>query len=379
MKKIFFSERDHYKWSKQKEYISHLETIDADTKSNAINAISFLEQEFGVHFLKTASVNHPVRQMILDKAPFQIKELIEFADTLQILKKGNNNYKRLIQKLHSEYESKIEGILLVDVARMFIKEGFVISFIDEEKNSKTPDVRVYDPTNQDTFYLEITTLNKSDNHKQTSENYMFFHNQFNNVQPLFSFYGKQLKPIDKNEYIEIGEIIADAKKKVKENNQIIYYSDCRFSFLLAPPIYDNDFNEVCRKNNIRSIHFQGLPINIDETSRINNKISKAYQIPEDKNGLLFVSVSPNYFMTTALLPAIERLEANIGKHKNLLGIILFSEIVSLKESIFLRMGNHCFSRKMIENLSRESLFIFNKDCTLKLSEETIKKIYKALS
>lgn len=84
-------------------------------------------------------------------------------------------------------------------------------------------------------------------------------------------------------------------------------------------------------------------------------------------------------MTTDIIAAIERLEANIAKYKNLLGIILFSEIVASKDTAIVRMGNHCFSRKTIENLCRESLFIFNKDCNSKLTDETIEKIYKALS
>jgi hypothetical protein len=379
MKNIFINERDHFKWGKQKEYISHLDTIDENTKNKAINALSFLELEFGAQFLKTTSVNHPIRQMISNKTAYQIKDLIEFTDTLQILKKEDNNYNRLIQKLLSQKEAKTEGISLVNVARMLLKEGLIISFIDEIKNSKSPDVKVVNPNNKDIFYIEITKLNYSDNQNEISDNYNFFHKQFNDIQPLFSFYGKQLKSIDKEEYPKISKIIADAKKKVKENNQIINYSDHRFYFLLAPPDLDKDFNEICERNNIQSIHFDGLPIDVDETSRINNKIGKANQIPVDQNGLLFIAISPIYFLTTDLIAAIERLEANIVKYKNLLGIILFSEIVASKESAQVRMGNHYFSRKTIENLCRESLFIFNKGCNSKLSDETIEKIYKALS
>ena len=379
MKNIFINERDHFKWGKQKEYISHLDTIDDETKSKVINALSFLELEFGAQFLKITHVNHPVRQMISNKTAYQIKDLIEFSDTLQLLKKEDNNYNRLIQKLLSQKEAKTEGISLVDVARMFLKEGLTISFIDEIKNSTSPDVKITNPNNNDVFFIEITKLNDSDNQNEIRDNYNFFHKQFNDIQPLFSFYGKQFKSVEKEEYPEISKIIADVKKKVKENNQIVYYSDRRFNFLLAPSSHDADFNEICEKNNIQSIHFDGLPIDVDETSRINNKIRKAYQIPKDENGLLFIAISPLYLITTDLIAAIERLESNIAKYKNLLGIILFSEIVASKDTAIVRMGNNCFSRKTIENLCRESLFIFNKDCNSKLSAETIEKIYKALS
>jgi adenylate kinase family enzyme len=379
MKNIFINERDHFKWGKQKEYISNLDTIDDETKSKVINALSFLELEFGAQFLKITHVNHPVRQMISNKTAYQIKDLIEFSDTLQLLKKEDNNYNRLIQKLLSQKDAKTEGISLVDVARMFLKEGLTISFIDEIKNSTSPDVKITNPNNNDVFLIEITKLNDSDNQNEIRDNYNFFHKQFNDIQPLFSFYGKQFKSIEKEEYPEISKIIADGKKKVKENNQIIYYSDCRFNFLLAPSSHDADFSEICKRNNIQSNHFDGLPIDMDETSRINNKIRKANQIPKDENGLLFIAISPLYFITTDHIAAIERLEANIAKYKNLLGIILFSEIVASKDSTVVKMGNHCFSRKKIENLCRESLFIFNEECNIKISNETIEKIYKAIS
>lgn len=379
MRKIFINDRDHFKWIKQKEYISHLDTIDENTKIKAIDALSFLEIEFGAQFLKTASINHPIRQMISNKVPFQVKDLIEFTETLQILKKENNNYNRLIQKLLSKNNAQTEGISLVNVARMFLKEELIVSFIDEIKNKRTPDIKINNPNNDDVFFIEITKLNNSDYQKEISDNYNFFHNQFNNVQPLLSFFGKQFQLVDKKEYPEISKIIAEAKKKVNENNQIIYHSDRRFKFMLAPPSYDNDFNEICERNNIESIHFNGLPIDVDETSRINNKIGKANQIPENQNGLLFISISPIYFLTTDLIAAIERLEANIAKYKNLLGIILFSEIVAPKEPTQKKLGNnHFFSRKTIENLCRESLFILNNNCDIKLSEETLVKIYKAL-
>lgn len=379
MRKIFINDRDHFKWIKQKEYISHLDTIDENTKIKAIDALSFLEIEFGAQFLKTASINHPIRQMISNKAPFQVKDLIEFTETLQILKKENNNYNRLIQKLLSKNNAQTEGISLVNVARMFLKEELIVSFIDEIKNKRTPDVKINNPNNDDVFFIEITKLNNSDYQKEISDNYNFFHNQFNNVQPLLSFFGKQFQLVDKKEYPEISKIIAEAKKKVNENNQIIYHSDRRFKFMLAPPSYDNDFNEICERNNIQSISFNGLPIEVDETSRINNKIVKASQIPEGENGLLFIAISPIYFLTTDIITAAKRLEANIAKHKNLLGIILFSEIVAPKVPTQIKLGNnHFFSRKTIENLCRESLFILNNNCDIKLSEETLVKIYKSL-
>ncbi len=381
MKNIFHSERDHYKWSKQREYITHLDNLDDNTRSKAIEALIFLEKELGDHFLKIHSINHPMRFMVSNKTNFQIRDLIEFVDTLQILKATDSNYKKLIKKLLSEEMSKTEGIPFVEIARMYIRENLKVSFIDEDaKNgNKTPDLEVINPENGDKFYVEITKLDRSDMEKQISENYNFFHNEFNRVQPLLPFYGEQRLIINKEKYPEIKKTIERIKNKVENNGQIVYYADSDFCCLLAPSGENNNFNEICEKNNMRAIHFDGLPIDIDETNRINNKISKAKQIPENKNGLLYISVSPLYFMITDSSIAIERLEANIAKYKNLLGIILFSKIVDSREEENIKIGNHMFSRRTVENLCYESLLIYNSKCDVLLSEETIQKIYKSLT
>lgn len=377
MKNIFISERDHLKWIKQKDYINHLDSIDEATKTKAIKALDFLEQELGAKFLKTTSINHPIRQMISNKTSYQIKDLIEFADTLNFLKTTNSNYNKLLRKLLSQKDAIREGIPFVEVARTYIKEGLNIFFIDEDKNRKTPDLQVMNNNTGEKFYIEITKLSIRDESNQITENYDFFHKQFNDVLPSFPFYGNQKKKIEQSEYPLIAKIIADTKLKVKENNQIIYYSDNRFSFLLAPNRI-KDFNEICEQNNIEPIRFNGLTHNFDETSRINNKISKVKQIPEKSNGLLYIEVSILYFMSD-LSVAVERLEANIAEHKNLLGIVLFSKIVAPIEETTIKKGNHFFAIRAIENLCYTSLFIYNNNCEVFVSDEMLKKIYKSLT
>lgn len=377
MKNIFITERDHFKWSKQKEYISHLETIDENIKAKAVKALDFLEQELGAQFLKATSSNHPVRQMISNKTAYQVKDLIEFSDTLYYLKSNNSNYEKLLRKLLSHEKAKTEGIPFVQVARMYIKEGLDIFFIDEDKNSRTPDVQVMNTDTEEKFYIEITKLNNSEENNQITENYDFFHKQFNDIQPLLSFYGNQKKKIKPSEYPFIAKVIADAKLKVKENSQIVFYSDNRFSFLLAPN-HIKDFNLICEQNDIDPIRFNGLTHNLDETSRINNKISKAKQIPEKNNGLLYIEVNILYFLSD-IEAAVERLETNIAIHKNLLGIVLFSKVVMPLEEMTIKKGNHFFAVRTIENLCYTSLFVYNNDCDVFISDETVEKIYKSLT
>ena len=382
---IFQSERDHYKWGKQKEYIMLVENIDEVTRAKAIATLDFMEQEFGAHFLKTPSRNHPVLQKISNKARWQIEELIRFADTLQRLKISDSNYSKLLNKLLGMKSAVEEGIPFVEVAQMCHKQGFDIFFVDEEKRGavKTPDIKVIDRENGETFYIEISTLNNSDDRNKIKRDYNFFYKEFNYRKPILPFFGWQKiklgeeKKEEELQYAEIREIISDARKRTNENSQIIYYSDKRFCFLFAPDDSEN-FNEICKKNGIDAFNMESLTVSFDETSRINNKIGKAKQIPKDSNGLLYIFVSPLFFHAADLAVSIKRIEANIARYANLLGIVLCSKIVDQREEIILPIGNHLFARRTIQNLSYESLLIYNANCDMHLSEDTIAKIYKSL-
>lgn len=382
MQNIFVSENDHFKWSKQREYILFLETIDDETREKAINSLYFLEQELGRNFLKAYSVNHPLRQKVSEKAKWQIEELIGFTDTLKTLKESDSNYDKLLSKLLSHSDVSTEAVTFVEIARMYSKERFKVSFIEEDKgkntNKKTPDIQIINETNGEVFYIELTTLGKADLQKKISKNYEFFHNEFNYVIPQFSFYGKQKEMIEDEEYTDIKLIIDEAKKRVNQNNQIIYYSDSRFNFLLAPKNETENFNEICKLNNIRPIHFDSLPHDFDETNRINSRLIKAKQIPQEYNGLLYISVTPLYFMSSDMQTAIDRLAANITKYQNLIGIVLYTKIVNAGETVAIPLGKHFFSQKTIENLTYASLFISNSNCKILVSDETIGKIYKTL-
>lgn len=57
---------------------------------------------------------------------------------------------------------------------MFSKEGFTISFLDEIKSRKTPDIKISNQNNIDVFYIEITKLNDSDYQNQIRDNNIFF-------------------------------------------------------------------------------------------------------------------------------------------------------------------------------------------------------------
>src|SRR5215217_7246709 len=128
---IFKQSTDHDKWSKQMEFALVMEGMEETKRTEFVSALDFLEKELGKGFLKTSSVNHPVKQKIFNKADWQMEELIQFANTLRTLKAGKSNYLKLIKKLLAYEKSKSEGIPFVEIAEGYLKENFSVNFPEE--------------------------------------------------------------------------------------------------------------------------------------------------------------------------------------------------------------------------------------------------------
>lgn len=62
-------------------------------------------------------------------------------------------------------------------------------FVEEEKRGavKTPDIKVIDKENGETFYVEISTLNNSDDRNKINRDYNFFYKEFNYRKPILPF------------------------------------------------------------------------------------------------------------------------------------------------------------------------------------------------
>ena len=311
---VFKSANDHYRWDKQKEYALVADGFNKNDRKKYYDALVILEKILGRSFLKSSHRNNPLRQMVIEKTEFRIFELIEFAETLKVLETSDINFSELQKKLLLRDKSRQEGIPFVEIAQNYINENFIVSFPVENNIDKSPDIRVINPNNNETVYIEVSSLNENEERILIRENHYFFHENFHYLPPQNSFIGKQKIIVKKSEYTEISKIIAKAKERVHLYGQIVYYSDKRFNFLIAPMKYRNELIEISKKYFLDIDNIEGLPIHFNLTNQIISKIKKeTYQIPLHFNGLLYFPVSPLYFMTTDINQIIERLENYITK------------------------------------------------------------------
>ncbi|MEY4877578.1 MAG: hypothetical protein RL708_2728 [Bacteroidota bacterium] len=376
---IFKTTTDHEKWNKQIEYASAMDGIDETIREEFVSALIFMGEELGKGFLKTSSFNHPVKQMISNKADWQTNELIQFAATLKTLQSYNSNYPKLKSKLLALEKSKIEGIPFTEIAEFYLKENFIVFYPDETNIGKSPDIEITNPSNNDKFFIEVSLVNDSDETKRLSNNYNFLFHQFHFVQPYYFVTGKQKTEIATEDYSAIANLIADKKKQVEETLEIVSYSDNRFEFWLAPASKLDELDKIAEQNGTQRNNVTGMPLNFDETDRLikNGKIKhEAAQIPKDSNGIIYFPMNPMYFIATDKREAILRLQEYVLQFQNLIGVVFYSSILNQQKEEFIEVANHIFSRKMLGSiLCRELLFVYNHNCDLKLADETIQKIY----
>ena len=375
---IFKQPSDHDKWERHIDYISSLIGIEDNLKEKLISSINFLEQELGKKFLKTINYNHPIKQKISNKADWQCHDIIQFVDTLQELKKNDSNYPKLIKKILGYKNATTEGIPFVEIAGNYLKEGCHVYFIEEIQGNRTPDIEIINPENYERFFVEVSTVENSDVSKLITDNYNFLFEMFHLSAPFCYFTGKQKNIISKDDYPVIQKIIFDSKKNVEESLQPVTYCDERIYFTIVPDNKPELLYEICEQNGTEINEISGLPQNYDETYRIINKIEskKAEQIPIGGNGILYFPTNPLYFLATDIDEAIIRFQDCISSFTNLIGIVLYSKVLDNKDEVFIESKKNILSRKITKGvLCRELLFVYNNHCNLKISTETLQKIY----
>lgn len=382
--KIFTDPEDHDKWSKQWEYALVREDIDDITRKQFKDALMVLEDILGKHFLKASHPHNPVRLMITEKTLFCVHETIQFATTLKALQQADFDLVELRRVLGSKIDARREGIPFVKIANAYSQQGFEVSFPvppsrqGSAKKEKSPDIKVFDPETGEVFFIEVTTLNDGKDRIKEKDNSYFFHSQFHYIPPQHSFVGKQHISVTKEEYPEIEKIIANAKQVVVETQELVHYSDSRFSFILVSKDQEEWLKEFCRENNLRFNTIDGLPVNFDETKKIIRKIDdEVSQIPSNHNGLIYFPVSPIFLMFVNPENIISSVENHIKRFKNILGVVIYSKIIQNdKEESVEYYGRHIFRTTTIINLCTQSLYIHNNEADIYISQKTLDKINK---
>lgn len=382
---VFKEPGDHERWDKHIEYVLSLNTISEAVKDEWIRAAEFLQQEFGRTFLQLRKDGeiHPLHAKISNKAPWQIHEVISFAKTLRTIKESScSNHTKIKSKLESPNKFVFEGFPFLQIAESFLNEGMEILFLEESKNSKSPDIEVRNAINSDNFFVEVSILNAGEARDLYETSYYLLRRAFQLGSFGFPVTAKQKDVFSEESLDRLVEVIARTKKQVININHPVSYSDEIVEFTLFPNDQHDEMVKYADSLGRRPNDIEGLALKSDEVDRLigGGKIKdKARQIPNSTNGIIYIPVDSLFFYSN-LLWALDRLGEYLLRFPNLIGVVLFSHALDPGADEFIDIeykGHHYYNKTFNNVLSRKSLFICNHKCNMVIAPETLNQIHNS--
>jgi len=356
-------------WRYFSDRFSELPDITSDLKSQATNALTFLEKELGGGFFKTCGRNHPVwHRLMMAGGEGQIAELVKWVQVLQTLKSTDSNYPRLLQKLHSKSEARVEAIPFIELSARHLAEDFSIYFPEEKQGQKNADIELTYNRSGEKIFVEVTRISEGDEQEKKEALYHQLLNfcQCSGYNVLVA--GKLYKLAPEQQLIEkLRMLMAEAAQGVK----LIAYEDQYLSVAFAQPDRLAELDEWCAERKL-SRRFDGFDVKFDYTSRMikNSRLRREVkQIPAGRPGMIYCPVHILYMQTMNVAETVARFAAELEKYKNIFGLVFYGEVMPPLGEPFL-VDDPLFTYAMQRDrahVARYTLLIKNPSFELQLS------------
>ena len=381
---IFKNIEDRYNWDKYIEFIQRTDEVEDEQKVKLIDTYKTFKKELGKGFLKNSKgKGHIITNYTFSRGEESYSWLIWLAENLNYFRERSCNYGELMKKLHSASNFRAEGLPFIEIADNYRKAGFDIVFEPfKNSNRKKPDLKITNPSNGEIFFIEISKLNDSQDRIDKRNIYQTVFNEFISA-PVIPFAGKIISKAKNSEVIQIVHKIKEFKVKAKNEDRFLIFSDDKINFAVSSENKEEKVKEWSIENNYDYGNIISLPFNPNETKRIiGNKLpQKAPQIPSNKFGLIYIPVNPLYFYVKNPFEITEEIENKLIEYKynNILGVVIYSKIGDESDNKGYFDKLHFFGTKTIhKTLRRDILFVFNKECTVKMFPNTLERIYSTL-
>lgn len=372
---IFKRPEYHFRWENHIAFAVRNDEVDIATRDRWVNALQFLQSILGTGFLKSER-KHPLHRMITCKDQWGIEELIAFADTLQYFKTSHSNYPKLFSKMRSADLFRREGKPFTEIAAIYLKMGFIIDFPNEIQGQVNPDLLASRPCNGDSFFIEVSELEESEQRNTLKKNYDELWIALENDDYL-PYSCQQLRSIAPEEMNNVIAKIREVKLKARKYCLLVHFSDDKIRLAVTHPEKYEQLMQWIEEHDCRK-GLLGAPLKFSETKRISNyKIkSEARQIPANETGLIYVPVNTMYFWGIDLEAAITAIECQLQTYKNVLGIVLYGSLQTRVGTSCVCVNRHYFTVKdMGRGVARLLVFVRNSHYTGSLKQETIDAIY----
>jgi hypothetical protein len=345
-------------------------------------AVDFLYAEFGRGFFDTCGHNHPI-SLKLTTNVFQIDDLVEFTEALEMLKKMNlDNYSVLLEKLKPRKKCQVEGIPFSDILRMFSKQGFDVRFLKEIECRKNPDIELIDKASGESIFVEVSQLRQSPTQQSIQEQHRMLSNTF-----LLHGYDlpkacKQLQHLKGEDMERVITQIKLMKDKAANDQEFVAFEDEFIRMAVAHPNKLNELDEWCVKMNIRRNSMEGLQVDYNDTRRLvdNSKIEgEIKQLPADRPGFVYIPVSFLYFISMNVPDTAISIMDQLVDFPYCMGVCLYApSFGTLLEEGLIEAGNTLRSIKTVNGITRHLLYIGNPCFNKGLSTQILTKFRNCL-
>jgi hypothetical protein len=366
-------------WNEYLAYLENSEDISSELKIQVKESYEFLRTEFDENFLTNNPRGNPVALKIFNKAPWQVEDLVFFTKTLRKIKESDPHYQILLSKLKGKERSQLEGLPMIEIVQMAFNSNIDIRIEPIVEYSKKPDFELINPQNNDRFYGELSSLDDSDERKRRSSFHFRLFRLIEMTAPYFSYACLLKKPPVDDHIQGVLEFVKYCKSQITTSQSFQFFENDYMKIGFSTQDKLQELKNWATSNNLNLGNISGLELDYDDSKRIiNNKIDeKAQQLPNSYNGVIFIRVKPLFFFTDGVSKLIEQTQASLKNYPHVIGLIVYSTLGWEKKESLTPFKNGFLSiKQQNHHTCRYTLFILNNELDLKVSIDTLKKVFR---
>lgn len=385
--KVFRSPKDHDNWDKQIEYYFKSTDLSVEEKGDVVAALEYYKKHFSNGFLKNTKFAHPIKHHIANKAKHSTEWLIWLYKTMLSFENNERNFDVIKRKVNKLKEATIEGIPFLEIGSPLEKNGFNVEFEPQmiiEGFNGNPDMRITNVDNSEVLYIEVSTLFENKEMERMSSDYLKL-NSFMEGRRI-RFAGRIHEPMSNADLRILEFKIKQLVRKCLESNKLksltLEETENKLELAISKDDKIDALQEWANKRALRinEIQSQSITMESDIDKIINSKILKSKQIPLESFGFIYLKVMPLFFLTLNPKKIIAKLEKQILQYENIFGLVLWTDIGGKVDQPFgFKLGSNFICEFPIFGImKRVNLFVLNKNCTHKISANSLHKIFLSL-
>lgn len=348
--------------------------IEEPLKKNALDAVAIFRRVLGNRFFRKEGEAHVLQRKWSNIVPWQLTELCEWADVIDQMIKVKENGDYLCELLRNREKCKEEGIYFLNIASELLRGGLNVDFIRGSQEQKLPDIRVTDVSSKESFYIEVTRLEKNAAFKRDEMNFRIIGDACRRAGFFLLTSVQILHPLNDDDLKNAVMLIESTARKASELGRLQVTRELYIDIAFAPENEINEFNDWLAASGRRK-GINGVEVQADETRRIAmyRIANKVKQFPPGETGVIYMPVEFLYFMVMDQRRVLVELKEAMKCHPFLKGIVLTCDVIDPVNNYCNEFdGEDVYSVRSAEGHTSHYLYCINDNFKGKLGLQALK-------